>query len=150
LPYSQRDQPKPVYRPGTFPSSACQDFCEGLLTQDWRNRLGCNAKGVEDIKGHPYFSEPLIINGETKGEKVDWDVVAACTIPSPMKGVKGVPKRKKDKEQQAQRTAHNMLEADLKDGQQSAEDQVHTWDYVSPVAVSEEYLEALSRCVSSI
>jgi len=150
LPYSQRDQPKPVYRPGTFPSHSCQEFCEKLLEQDWRSRLGCTARGVEEIKSHAYFTEPLMINGEVKGTPVDWDIVAACSIPSPLKGVKGVPKRKKDKEQQAQRTAHNMLEADLKDGQQSAEDQVHTWDYVSPVAVSEEYLESMYRCVSSI
>ena len=37
LPYSQRDQPKPVYRAGAFPSTSCQEFCEGLLTQDFRN-----------------------------------------------------------------------------------------------------------------
>ena len=27
---------------------------------------------------------------------------------------------------------------------------VHTWDYVSPVAITEEYLESMYRCVSSI
>ena len=138
LPYSQRDSPKPVYRPGNFPSAECQDFCEGLLCQDWRQRLGCGAQGVEEIKSHPYFAG------------IEWDVVPACTIPSPLKGVKGVPKRKKDKEQQAQRTAHNMIEAEMRDQQTAAEDVVQTWDYVSPVAISEEYLESMYRCVSSI
>jgi len=33
-------------------------------------------------------------------------------IPSPMAGVKGAPKRKKDKEVQAQRTAGDIAEAD--------------------------------------
>ena len=74
--------------------------------------------------------------------------MAACKIPSPLKGVKGVPKRKKDKEQQAQRTAHNMLESDMKESAQ--EETVHTWDYVSPAAITEEYLESMYRCVSSI
>ena len=68
--------------------------------------------------------------------------------PSPLKGVKGVPKRKKDKETQAQRTAHSMLEGEMKEA--VTEETVHTWDYVSPVAVTEEYLESMYRCVSSI
>jgi len=144
LPYSQRDSSKPVYRPGTFPTPACQNFCESLLTQDWRSRLGCGSAGVMEIKNHAYFK------AHADFEEVDWDIVPACTVPSPLMGVKGVPKRKKDKEQQAQRTAHNMLEADLKDSSSAAEDVVHTWDYVSPVAITEEYLESMYRCVSSI
>ena len=136
LPFSQRDTLKPVYRPGDFPSAECQDLCEALLNQDYKTRIGCGARGNAEIKEHRYF------------EAVDWDIVPACRIPSPLKGVKGVPKRKKDKEQQAQRTAHNMLESDLKE---SAQDEtVHTWDYVSPVAITEEYLESMYRCVSSI
>ena len=94
------------------------------------------AQGNADIKVHKYF------------ESVDWDIVSACKLPSPLKGVKGVPKRKKDKEQQAQRTAHSMLEGEMKEAAQ--EETVHTWDYVSPVAITEEYLESMYRCVSSI
>merc|ERR1712185_251178 len=89
-----------------------------------------------EIKEHRYFAN------------VDWDIVSACKIPSPLKGVKGVPKRKKDKETQAQRTAHSMLEGEMKEVAQ--EEVVHTWDYVSPVAITEEYLESMYRCVSSI
>ena len=136
LPFSQRDTLKPVYRQGDFPSAECRDLCESLLSQDYKTRIGCGARGNVEIKEHKYF------------EKVEWDVVSACKLPSPLKGVKGVPKRKKDKEQQAQRTAHNMLESDMKE---SAQDEtVHTWDYVSPVAITEEYLESMYRCVSSI
>ena len=136
LPFSQRDTLKPVYRPGDFPSPECRDLCESLLSQDYKTRIGCGSKGNGEIKEHKYF------------ESVDWDIVAACKTASPLKGVKGVPKRKKDKEQQAQRTAHNMLESDMKESAQ--EEVVHTWDYVSPVAITEEYLESMYRCVSSI
>ena len=79
---------------------------------------------------------------------VDWDIVSACKLPSPLKGVKGVPKRKKDKEQQAQRTAHTMFESEMKD--ERSEDSVLTWDYVSPAAITDEYLQSMYRCVSSI
>ena len=66
LPYTQRDTPQPVYRPGNFPSPECKDFCESLLSQDWRIRLGCKAAGSDEIKDHDYF----------KG--IDWDIVSAC------------------------------------------------------------------------
>jgi len=136
LPFSQRDTLKPVYRPGDFPNAECQHLCESLLAQDYKQRIGCGMSGVDEIKGHMYFAT------------VDWDIVSACKLPSPLKGVKGVPKRKKDKEQQAQRTAHTMLESDLKEERQ--EDSVTTWDYVSAAAITDEYLESMYRCVSSI
>jgi len=139
LPFSQRDQAKPQYREpkaAAWPSSAAKELCEGLLVQDHRNRIACKGHGVAEIKQHAYFSD------------VDWDIVKACKLPSPLKGVKGVPKRKKDKETQAQRTAHSLLEGDNKEQQQ--QETVSTWDYVSPVAVTEEYLESMYRCVSSI
>ena len=113
-----------------------KDLCESLLSQDWRSRIGCGARSNLEIKEHRYFTD------------VDWDIVAACKLPSPLKGVKGVPKRKRDKETQAQRTAHSMLEGEMKEAVQ--EETVHTWDYVSPVAITEEYLESMYRCVSSI
>ena len=61
-----------------------------------------------------------------------------------------MPKRKKDKETQAQRTAQHMADADVKGDADSDHDKVSTWDYVSPAAISEEYLESMYRCVSSI
>ena len=83
---------------------------------------------------------------------MDWDLVPACKIPSPMKGVKGIPKRKKDKEAQAQRTAGNIAEADKAevDSEKVQEYTVGTWDFVSPKAVTEEYMESVYQCVSSI
>ena len=42
----------------------------------------------------------------------------------------------------------SMLEGEMKEVAQ--EETVHTWDYVSPVAITEEYLESMYRCVSSI
>merc|ERR1712060_366082 len=71
LPYSNRDSETPKYRPGNFPTAACQNLCEGLLVQDHKVRIG--TKSYMEIKNHEYFSG------------VDWDVVTACKIPSPMK-----------------------------------------------------------------
>ena len=67
-----------------------------------------------------------------------------------MKGVKGVPKKKKDKEVQAQRTAGHIAEAEKAaadaDAQVVAEYDVTTWDYVSSKAITEEHMR---RCSSA-
>ncbi|EOD12624.1 hypothetical protein EMIHUDRAFT_52924, partial [Emiliania huxleyi CCMP1516] len=73
LPFSALDSPAPVYRGGKFPSPACKDFCEALLVQDEDKRLGSSEDGLADVKGHPYF------------EGIDWDIVSACKLLSPMK-----------------------------------------------------------------
>ena len=73
LPFSQRDTMKPVYRPGDFPNAACKDLCESLLVQDWRSRIGCGAKSNLEIKEHLYF------------QGVDWEIVSACKVPSPLR-----------------------------------------------------------------
>ena len=179
LPYTARDTDSLVYREGDFPSTACQHLCEELLSQDYKTRLGSGPRGVLEIKEHAYFTD------------VDWELVPACTLPSPMKGVKGVPKRKKDKETQAQRTACNIAEADKAEvdservqapcehgscpapphgdlvfpprpvspagmrpqpprGDVWQEYNVGTWDFVSPKAVTEEYMASMYQCVSSI
>jgi len=139
LPFTERDLETPKYRAGNFPSTACQDLCESLLAQDHTARIGTGS--VDEIKSHAYFAG------------VDWDIVSACAIPSPMKGVKGVPKRKKDKEAQAQRTAADITEADLGDAEDASHHQeynVGVWDFVSPQVVTEEYLESVYSAVSSI
>jgi len=140
LPYTKRETYTPVYREGTWPNDQCKDLCEGLLVQDWRKRYGCGTDGVAEIKRHAYFSH------------VDWDIVAFCQIPSPLKGVKGVPKRKKDKEAQAQRTAGYIAESDNKDVDpvRAQVDNVETWDFVSNMAITEEYMESMYQAVSSI
>ena len=92
------------------------------------------------FQAHPYF------------EGVDWDIVAACKVPSPMKGVKGVPKKKKDKEVQAQRTAGEIAAADSAEvpEQHFEEYNIDSWNFVSSTAVSEEYMESVYTAVSSI
>jgi len=139
LPYTARDTDNPIYRQGDFSSKEQKDLCEELLKQDYKSRIG-STHGVVEIKQHAYFAD------------VDWELVPACKIPSPMKGVKGVPKRKKDKETQAQRTACNIAEADKAevDSERVQEYNVGTWDFVSPKAVTEEYMESMYQCVSSI
>ena len=140
LPYTQRDTDSPLYREGDFPSVECQHLCAELLNQDYKTRLGSGPRGVLEIKEHAYFAH------------VDWELVPACTLPSPMQGVKGIPKRKKDKETQAQRTACNIAEADKADVDSKTVEEynVGTWDFVSPKAVTEEYMESMYQCVSSI
>merc|ERR1711957_209090 len=140
LPYTKRDTDSPLYREGEFPSTECQHLCAELLNQDYKTRLGSGPRGVLEIKEHAYFAH------------VDWELVPACTLPSPMKGVKGIPKRKKDKETQVQRTACNIADADKADFDSKTvqEYNVGTWDFVSPKAVTEEYMESMYQCVSSI
>ena len=140
LPYTERNSESPVYRAGDFSSAEQKDLCERLLSQDHKNRPGSGPKGVLEIKDHDYFRD------------VDWELVPACKIASPMKGVKGIQKRKKDKETQAQRTACNIAEADKAevDAERVQEYNVGTWDFVSPKAVTEEYMESMYQCVSAI
>jgi len=140
LPFSARDTDSPVYRGGTWPSEACKHFSERLLDQDHTSRLGSGKTGLEDVKSHAYFAG------------VDWDIVSACKVMSPMKGVKGAPKRKKDKETQAQRTAGDIAEADKAevDPLHLHEYNIGTWNFVSPTAITEEYMESVYQCVSAI
>jgi len=140
LPFTGRDAETPIYRGGEFPTKACKALCEGMLAQDWKRRIGCGPSGDAEIKQHEYF------------EGVDWDIVAACKIPSPMKGVKGVPKKKKDKEMQAQRTAGEIADADKteEEARHHQEYTIDSWNFVSPTVVSEEYMESVYQCVSAI
>ena len=59
-----------------------------------------------------------------------------------------------DKEVQAQRTAGHIAEAEKAaadaDAQVVAEYDVTTWDYVSSKAITEEYMQSMFQCVSSI
>ena len=172
LPFTQRDQEKPTYREGQWTSPQNKSLCESLLEQDWTKRIG-SKNGAAEIKDHPFFKKVdwemfPVGNGfraidQDRSEKdqakgtlpeIDWDIVSQCKIPSPMKGVKGVPKKKKDKEVQAQRTAGHIAEAEKAaadaDAQVVAEYDVTTWDYVSSKAITEEYMQSMFQCVSSI
>ena len=139
LPFTARDTAQPIYRGGEFPSAESKLFTESMLEQDWQKRLG-TAGGAQQVKDHAYFKD------------VDWEIVSACTMPSPMKGVKGVPKRKKDKEIQAQRTAGEIAEADRMeaDSHHDAEYSISSWDYAADTAITEEYMASMYQCVSAI
>ena len=136
-PFTARDTAQPIYRGGEFASPECKALTEGLLEQDWQHRLGTKG-GAQQIKEHPYFKD------------VDWEIVSACTMKSPVKGVKGIPKRKKDKEVQAQRTAGEIAEADKMEVEAAhdAEYNIGSWDFVSPSAVTEEYMASMYQVVS--
>ena len=64
-----------------------------------------------------------------------------------------MPKKKKDKEVQAAHGGH-IAEAEKAaadaDAQVVAEYDVTTWDYVSSKAITEEYMQSMFQCVSSI
>ena len=104
--------------------------------------IGCGARGNAEIKSHPYFG-PV---GDWPA--VDWDVVPACTIPSPMKGVKGPRTFKKKNETEAQKVGLKIAEAEAADDAHSNE--VRDWDFVSSKAVEYEYVESVRHCVATI
>ena len=60
----------------------------------------------------------------------------------------GPPKRKKEKESLAVQIATDMSEAEREEPDQ--EYNVANWDFVSPTAVVEEYMENMYQCVSAI
>ena len=45
--------------------------CKGLLTKDWRKRLGCGPSGGEELKAHPFFAT------------IDWGKLERREIPPP-------------------------------------------------------------------
>jgi|TARA_B100000524_G_C23534901_1_gene329167 hypothetical protein len=85
--------------------------------------------------------------------------VINCKLPSPCKGVKGEPKRKKDKELLAQRTAEEIAGVDSADHRQKMSDRasartsarmLDSWDFVQPLVVTDEYMDSVYQCISSI
>jgi len=73
---------------------------------------------------------------------------AAQKFESPCKNIKGPPKRKKEKESLAVQIATDMSEAEREEP--DMEYNVANWDFVSPTAVVEEYMENMYQCVSAI
>ena len=109
---------------------------KGLLVQDHTQRLGCGEKGISEILDHPYW------------RGIEWDLVPLKKFESPCKNLKAPPKRKKDKENLAVQIANDISEAEREEPDQ--EYQVGNWDFVSPTAVVEEYMENMYQCVSAI
>ena len=67
---------------------------------------------------------------------------------SPCVKLKAPAKRKKDKENLAVQIANDISEAERE--QADGEYTVANWDFTSPNAVIEEYMENIYQCVSSI
>merc|ERR1711998_32553 len=96
------------------------------------------AKGVLEIQEHPYW------------QGIEWDLVPLKKLASPLVGVKEKekPKQRKKNEKAAVAIATEMAEKDaLKD---DGSKPVNDWDFVSPNAIVDEYLENMYRLVSSL
>jgi hypothetical protein len=100
-------------------------------------RLGSGKNGLADIQAHAYW----------KG--VEWDLLPLKKFESPCKGIKPPDKEKarKKKEKEAVKIASEMA---AQDGKEDGSAPVHDWDFVSPNAIVEEYMENMYRLVSSI
>jgi len=136
VPYAHPEEENPHYRVHEFKDPACEEFVRRLLEQDHRTRLGCGELGIAEILDHPYW------------RGIEWDLVPLKKFESPCKNIKGPPKRKKEKESLAVQIATDMSEAEREEP--DMEYNVANWDFVSPTAVVEEYMENMYQCVSAI
>jgi len=136
VPYAHPEEEVPAYRPHDFKDADAEHMVRALLNQDHSQRLGCGAAGLSEILDHPYW----------KG--VEWDLVPLKKFESPCIKLKAPPKRKKDKENLAVQIANDISEAEREEPDQ--EYNVANWDFVSPTAVVEEYMENMYQCVSAI
>jgi len=139
------------------------DLVKGLL--EWRpdKRLGGGGKqsnaaaGAADVRSHKYWRAP------------EWLLVESCRLPSPLKeyvDARGSAKPNEGKMKKLQRaaveTAVRMASAETKVasneggkmhtsvGTTERELEVAGWDFVSPHAIEQEYVETLASSVSLI
>ena len=136
VPYAHPEEETPAYRPHDFKDPDAEDFVRRLLDQDHNRRIGSGPSGINEILDHPYW----------KG--VEWDLVPLKKFDSPCRALKAPAKRKKDKENLAVQIASDISEAEREEPDQ--EYNVANWDFVSPTAVVEEYMENMYQCVSAI
>ena len=136
VPYAHPEEDVPQYRTHDFKDADAESFVRSLLNQDYSQRLGCGPSGINEILDHPYW----------KG--IEWDLVPLKKFESPCKNLKAPAKRKKDKENLAVQIANDISEAEREEPDQ--EYSVANWDFVSPTAVVEEYMENMYQCVSAI
>lgn len=119
------------------PSPLLSHSLPPLVTpQDHRTRLGCGPAGPQEIFDHPYW------------RGIEWDLVPLKKFDSPCRGLKGPRKQKKEGEKKAEQIAADISEAEAEGG--DSEYAVGNWDFVSPSAIIEEYMENIYLCVSSI
>jgi len=136
VPYAHPEEEVPQYRPHDFKDPDAENLVRSLLNQDHTQRLGCGTGGLAEILDHPYW------------RGIEWDLVPLKKFDSPCKNLKAPPKRKKDKENLAVQIANDISEAEREEPDQ--EYNVANWDFVSPTAVVEEYMENMYQCVSAI
>lgn len=98
--------------------------------------MGCGPAGKQEIFDHPYW------------RGIEWDLVPLRKFDSPCKGLKGPRKQKKEGEKKAEQIAADISEAEAEGG--DSEYAVGNWDFVSPSAIIEEYMENIYLCVSSM
>ena len=136
VPFAKPEVESPVYRPHDFKDAEAENFVRGLLDQDHTTRLGCGPSGTGEILDHAYW------------RGIEWELVPLKKFESPCKGLKGPPKRKKEKENQAVQIANDISEAEREEP--DSEYNVSNGVFVSPTAVSEEYMENMCQCGSSV
>ena len=167
VPYAHPEEDVPQYRPQDFKDADTENFVRSLLNQDHISphispylpidtspylptspqvrsllnqdhtaRLGCGPTGINEILDHPYW------------RGIEWDLVPLKKFESPCRNLKAPAKRKKDKENLAVQIANDISEAEREEPDQ--EYNVANWDFVSPTAVVEEYMENMYQCVSAI
>jgi len=132
------DDPDPPFREYNFGDDPFEDMVRRLCDKNHKTRLGSGPRGSAEIFEHPLW------------EGLDWDIVEKRTMPSPMMSLERskLGRKKKEKENQAQQTASDLAEAE----REEYDDEYHlkSWDFVSPAAIAEEYLENINHCVSTI
>ena len=132
------------------------DLVQRLLLWAPHKRLGAPEQGgAATLKAHPYWRDP------------EWDLVEHRRLPSPLKPwlgrrVKTSGQRLRKQQRAAVETAKEMARADKKDHLREAHQQ-HTstrrmpphnkahdlpgWDFVSPEAITQEYMETMATQV---
>ena len=90
------------------------------------------------MQGHPLWSD------------VEWDLVPLKKFESPLKGVKQVEKgkRRRDNEELAVAVAEDLVAGESLSDDGAAP--VKGWEFVSPNAIVEEYMENMYRLVAQI
>jgi serine/threonine protein kinase len=142
LPFETPEEQDPDYTEFAFPDPHARDLVLKLLAQDPAKRLGSGADGVLSIQRHPYW------------QGVEWELVPLKKFVSPCMGIHGTAskaatsKKKLKQDEAAAVDVAAQIDAAAKDAGESAP--VAQWDFVSPTAITEEYMENMYHCVSAI
>jgi len=138
LPYEEPEADHPMYAHHNFADPLAEDLVKKLIDQDHTKRFGCGENGIDEIHHHPYW------------RGVEWELVPLKKFDSPCKNLKKPAKGKKRKkeEEAALQVANELVDAEHKPMDDTKP--VEKWDFVSPKAITEEYMENMFRLVSSI